>query len=152
MSVRTTSVANLDSKLLVTTSDLAKHKARNMKLGDAAFNVDEFVARLVSFMGGRHRLEDDRIDREDSNDWAALGHVAMGICRRPPTIGFMLGPLSVEKKERKVTKRQSERRDNSKVVRPQEVAPYKLISDDIVERGRYSETGECYRYDGQIGR
>ena len=94
-----------------------------MKLGDAAFNVDEFVAKLVSFMGGRHRLDEDREDREECNDWAALGRVAMGVCRRPPTIGFMLGPLSVEKKERKVSRRQAERRDNTDVIRPQEVFP-----------------------------
>jgi hypothetical protein len=119
--VRTTGTANLDSRLLVTASDLAKQKARNMKLGDAAFNVDEYVAKLVALMGGRHLVGQDDRDREDSMDWAELGRLSMGICRRPPTIGFMLGPLSVEKKERKVTRRQVERRDDTQVVRPQEV-------------------------------
>ena len=125
--VRTTSVANLDSRLLVTTSDLAKLKARNMTLGDAAFNVDEYIARLVSFMGGRHHLRaagrNEPRERDEDMDWASLGHTAMGICRRPPTVGFMLGPLSVEKKERKVVRRQAERRDNAEIVRPQEVSP-----------------------------
>lgn len=121
MIVRTTAVANLDSRLLVTASDLAKHKARNMKLGDAAFNVDEYVNKLVSFMGGRHYIGGDDRDREDSMDWAELGRVATGVCRRPPTIGFVLGPLSVEKKERKVIRRQTERRDDVAIVRPQEV-------------------------------
>jgi non-structural maintenance of chromosomes element 4 len=124
--VRTTSVANLDSRLLVTTSDLAKLKARNMTLGDAAFNVDEYIARLVAFMGGRHqlpgRLNDPR-ERDDNMDWALLGQTATEISRRPPTLGFMLGPLSVEKKERKVTRRQVERRDNAEIVRPQQVSP-----------------------------
>jgi hypothetical protein len=125
--VRTTSVANLDSRLLVTTSDLAKLKARNMTLGDAAFNVDEYIARLVSFMGGRHHLRaagrNEPRERDEDMDWTSLGHAAMGICRRPPTVGFMLGPLSVEKKERKVVRRQAERRDNAEIVRPQEVSP-----------------------------
>lgn len=124
-----------------------------MKLGDAAFNVDEYVSKLVSFIGGRHLVgqADDR-DREDSMDWAELGRVAMGICKRPPTMGFMLGPLSVEKKERKVVRRQAERRDDTNVVRPQEVPPLPTIPLStcdwclmfIVERGRYSKTGECY--------
>jgi hypothetical protein len=147
MAVRTTAVANLDSRLLVTTSDLAKLKARNMKLGDAAFNVDEYVAKLVSFMGGRHRRrravpQDD--EDVDSMDWAGLGRLSMGICRRAPTIEFMLGPLSVEKKERKVVRRQAERRDNTNVVRPQEVYPYHCRSYNLVERGRYRSNGKRY--------
>ena len=92
-----------------------------MSLGDAAFNVDEYVAKLVSYMGGRHNIGRDAKDRDDAMDWSRLGRVASGICHRPPTIDFMLGPLSVEKKERKITKRQVERRDNYSVVRPQEV-------------------------------
>ena len=52
LSVRNPTVANLDSRLLVTTSDLAGSKARHMNLGDAAFDIDEFMSKLVSFMGG----------------------------------------------------------------------------------------------------
>jgi non-structural maintenance of chromosomes element 4 len=106
---------------MVCVSDVAKTKAREIKFGDAAFNVDEYVTKLVTFMNGRHLVGQNDSDREDSMDWAALGHLAMAICSRPPTIGFMLGPLSVEKKERKVTKRQAERRDDTQAVRPQEV-------------------------------
>jgi non-structural maintenance of chromosomes element 4 len=117
--VRTTSVANLDSKLLVTTSDLAKIKARNIELGDAAFNVDEYITKLVEYMGGRHHIDGE--PNEHVLDWAKLGKLAMGICRRPPTMGFVLGPLSVEKKVRKVAKRKAEKLTNAAVVRPQEV-------------------------------
>jgi len=120
--VRNPTVANLDSTLLVTTSDLAKTKARNMNLGDAAFNVDEYVNKLISYMGGQHMMRDTRNqDREDSMDWAVIGQVSMRISRRPPTIDFLLGPLAAEKKERKVVRRQQERRDDTAVVRPQEV-------------------------------
>jgi hypothetical protein len=128
--VRTTSVANLDSRLLVTTSDLAKLKARNMTLGDAAFNIDEYIAKLVSFMGGRHHLpgRSEHRERDDTMDWTLLGRTALEIGRRPPTIGFMIGPLSVEKKERKVTRRQAERRNNTEIVRPQEVPPPPTIA------------------------
>ena len=106
---------------MVNNTDLAHKRARNVNLGDATFNVDEYVSKLVSFMGGRHLVGDNDRGREDSMDWAELGRVAMGIIRRPPTMGFILGPLSVEKKERKVVRRQAERRDDTKVVRPQEV-------------------------------
>lgn len=93
-----------------------------MDLGDAAFNIDEYVNKIVTFMGGRHyRHGTQDPDREDSMDWSAIGRVAMRISRRPPTMDFMLGPLAAEKKERKVTHRQHERRDNTAVVRPQEV-------------------------------
>ena len=122
--VRNPTVANLDSRLLVTTSDLAKTKARNMNLGDAAFNIDEYVGKLVSFMGGQHYTNaTQNADRGDTMDWAAIGHVAMRISRRPPTIDFMLGPLAAEKKERKVVRRQQEKRDNTAAVRPEEVCP-----------------------------
>ena len=96
-----------------------------MTLGDAAFNVDEYIAKLVSFMGGRHHLRGraEPRERDEEMDWTTLGRTALEICRRPPTVGFMLGPLSVEKKERKVTRRQAERRDNAEVIRPQEVPP-----------------------------
>jgi non-structural maintenance of chromosomes element 4 len=117
--VRTTSVANLDSKLLVTASDLAKQKARNIELGDAAFNVDEYITKLIEYMGGRTNIDGE--PNENALDWAKLGKLAMGICRRPPTIGFILGPLSVEKKVRKVARRQAEKLTNAAVVRPQEV-------------------------------
>lgn len=121
--VRTTTAANLDSKLLVTTSDLAKVKARNMNFGDAAFNIDDYVTKLVTFMGGRHHVRGQARNREDDEemDWTSLGRVALGICRRPPTLDFLLGPLSVEKKEKKVRKRQTENLKSAPVTRPQEV-------------------------------
>src|SRR5271170_7611782 len=95
-----------------------------MNLGDAAFNLDEYVSKLVSFMGGQHyTAATQHTDRGETMDWAAIGRVAMRISRRPPTIDFMLGPLAVEKKERKVVRRQQEKRDNTAAVRPQEVCP-----------------------------
>jgi non-structural maintenance of chromosomes element 4 len=85
-------MANLDSKLLVTISDLANVKARNM-MGDGAFDVDEYIAKLISYMGGRHHVARDSGDRDDTMelDWAKLGKAVMRICHRPPTIEFMVG-------------------------------------------------------------
>jgi non-structural maintenance of chromosomes element 4 len=98
-----------------------------MSLGDAAFNVDEYVSKLVTYMGGRHNIDPESRDRDVTMDWSILGRVATGICRRPPTIEFMLGPLSVEKKERKIARRQVERRENASVVRPQEVLSFLIV-------------------------
>jgi len=129
--VRNPTVANLDSFLLVKTSELAKTKAANMSLGDAAFNIDDYVGKIISFMGGQHYSETTReVDRGDTMDWAAIGRVAMRISRRPPTIDFMLGPLAAEKKERKVVRKQQHKRDNNAaVMRPQEVWPSSLRWD-----------------------
>ena len=150
MLVRTTTVANLDSKLLVTTSDLAKHKARNMKLGDAAFNIDEYVAKLVTFMGGRHHIQGQARNHadDDNMDWASLGRVAMGICRRPPTMDFLLGPLSVEKQEPKARIKRQTKLQDADVVRPQEVLCLRYPTNSLVERRRYPKTRECYISNG----
>jgi non-structural maintenance of chromosomes element 4 len=98
-----------------------------MSLGDAAFNVDEYVSKLITYIGGRHNIDREARDRNGTMDWSILGRVATGICRRPPTIEFMLGPLSVEKKERKITRRQVERRDNASIVRPQEALSFPIV-------------------------
>ena len=123
--------------LFVTTSDLAKQKARNLNLGDATFNVDEYVAKLVTFMGGRHRGgRHNRERNEDVMDWTNLGRVAAGICRRPPTIGFMLGPLSVQKKEKKPAQRKRDDTKDIEIARPQEVFhfSFEILLICVVER------------------
>jgi len=109
-----------------------------MKLGDAGFNVDEYVQKLVTYMGGRGNSR--ARDEEEHLNWYKLGRVAMGICRRPPTMDFMLGPLSVEKKVRNVVRKQTERRDAVELVRPDQV-PLLLcflwccedVADDVVD-------------------
>jgi len=122
LSVRNPTVATVDSRLLVTTSDLAKTKARRVNLGDAAFNIDEYVDKLVSYMGGQHSTAvTQHGEKGPTLDWAAIGRVAMRIARRPPTIDFMLGPLSVEKKKRKVRARQQQEGGEISAVRPLEV-------------------------------
>ena len=100
-----------------------------MKLGEAGFNVDEYVQKLITFMGGRTR-SGRRGDGDDHDhlDWAKLGSVALAVSKRPPTMDFMLGPLSVEKKVKNVVRKQTERRDNVQVIRPDEVPlPHYLL-------------------------
>src|SRR5258708_25221968 len=45
--------ATLDSAFLVTASNMHAAKARAMKAGAGAFDVDDFVSKLITFMGGR---------------------------------------------------------------------------------------------------
>lgn len=110
------------------TSDLAKRKALNLKLGEAGFNIDSLIARLVLTMGGGHLFRGQHLierDRFTEMDWDKLGRITKGMANRPPTIGFMLGPLSVEKKERKVSRRQAAANSHADIIRPQEVRfPY----------------------------
>ena len=92
-----------------------------MNLGDAAFDIDEYVSKLVSFRGGQqYTAATQHADIGDTIDWAAIGRIAMRISRRPPTIGFMLGPLAAQKKERKVSRKQHEKTVIA-AERPQEV-------------------------------
>lgn len=123
--VRSTALAALDSSLIVRTSDLAKRKAHSMTFGDAGMNIDEYVAKLVTRMGGGHLFRERELierDRSREMDWSRIGRLAKGIARRPPTLGFMLGPLSVEKRERKHTRRQAKENGNTDIIRPQQVS------------------------------
>ncbi|BFZ65340.1 hypothetical protein YB2330_006506 [Saitoella coloradoensis] len=121
--VRSTTDAALDSRLLVNTSDAARAKARKMKLGDSPFDVDEFLSKLITYGNGRipnmNPNDDDNI-RE--LDWNKIGLVSFRRGgRRPPTMDWMLGPLSLEKKVRERTERQRLRKDRADLVRPQAI-------------------------------
>lgn len=80
--MRNTHEATLDSRLLVLSADLSTQRARNLKLNSTSFDMDEYVSKLVSFMGGR---------RYDGNelDWQKIGGVAVKYSSRVPTMDFM---------------------------------------------------------------
>ena len=72
--------AALDSALLLKASSMGAQKARAMKSGSGNFDIDEFVSKLITYMGGRRTLEDQ--DPEDSDveqdgdaplDWERIG-------------------------------------------------------------------------------
>lgn len=65
-----------------------------MKLGSAAFDMDDFVTKLIGYMGGRQRFEDEDEDEmevvEDGVlDWDKIGRKALAKSRRVPVTGFM---------------------------------------------------------------
>ena len=149
--VKQTSDATIDSRLLVSAADLSYKKTTQLSMGDATagIDVDEFVSKCITFM--RHGPEDshamltsstqrfrpraagrsqvdpeagsDEEDEGDAMNWDWLGRSA---CfqhnARPSVSGFLLGPLSVQKRTRQQTQRKArERIDPSQAVRPQEL-------------------------------
>jgi hypothetical protein len=102
--VKQTSDATLDSRLLVTASDLTLKKVSNLVVGSVGvgIDIDEFVGKCISFMRGGDRQQQDNEDDDDGGmDWAHLGRAAaFKGNKRPATSDFLLGPLSVQKKIR----------------------------------------------------
>lgn len=147
--VKQTSDATVDSRLLVNAADLSYKKSAQLVLGDATagIDVDEFVSKCISFMrrgpedvtsstiGGtqrrrqraqarNHRDDEESGDDEgDALNWDWLGRAAcLPHNIRPSVSGFLLGPLSVQKRIRQQTQRRArERIDPSQVVQPQEL-------------------------------
>lgn len=87
--------ATLDSHFLLVASTLGAQKARAMKSGSGVFDVDDFVSKLVTFMGGTKSLEDragnesDAEDDEPTLDWEKIGRKALAKSRRVPVMSFM---------------------------------------------------------------
>ncbi|OJJ48346.1 hypothetical protein ASPZODRAFT_130338 [Penicilliopsis zonata CBS 506.65] len=149
--VKQTSDATIDSRLLVSAADLSFKKTAHLALGDSAagIDVDEFVSKCIAFMrqgstdsstslrpagtqrrrhgrpsGGTQRDPDDSEDDQgDAMNWDWLGRAACFPHNgRPCVSGFLLGPLSVQKRTRQQTQRRArERIDPTQAVKPQEL-------------------------------
>ncbi|KAI9497138.1 Nse4 C-terminal-domain-containing protein [Zychaea mexicana] len=89
--IKNVSEATIDSKLLVLTADIGAQKARNLKLDSDLFNADEFVGKVKSLGSGNR----------STINWKRIGARAFEHSQRAHSMDFMLGPLSVEKKQRK---------------------------------------------------
>jgi len=110
--------ATLDSAFLLTASNMHAAKARAMKSGAGAFDIDDFVSKLITFMGGRRgggggggggrgdrpsqadadydededASEEDDDDDDESDeplDWERIGRKALAKSRRIPVMDFM---------------------------------------------------------------
>ncbi|KAL7898359.1 Nse4 C-terminal domain-containing protein [Trichoderma sp. SZMC 28014] len=158
--VRQTTEATIDSRLLVSTTDLSYRKTLRLTQGSLSQGIDgdDFISKCVAYMrngGGiandqslelsstqrqRRRTVHDRAHEDDGGDvgdegdmmnWAHLGHFAcLPYVRRPALPGFLLGPLSVEKKARKAAKRSAPFRPNSLT----ETRPEILNVDDLAKK------------------
>lgn len=168
-SVKQTTEATIDSRLLVETVELSYKKTSLLTSGDAGQGVDvgAFVTQCLQYMrlgagidddnaveltstqrqrrhtNGPRRGDPDDDDIGDDGDpcnWEHLGRFAcLPHIRRPPTAGFLLGPLSVEKKVRKVTKRTAPFRPNNL----RETRPEVLDAKDIQRKEENDLTAIC---------
>ena len=127
-------------------SNVGAQKARAMKSGSGAFDVDEFLSKLVNFLKDRKGPEgafSEDSDGEDYGghivplDWDRIGRKAMAKSRRVPMMGFMsasspflspinlypirLGPLSIEQKKRNQGKRAKLEKNKEDERKPQEL-------------------------------
>lgn len=164
--VRQTSDATIDSRLLVNAADLSYKKTAQLALGDATarIDVDEFVSKCISFM--RNGSEDPHVlppstqqrrrrrtnvaregdpensdeDIGDAMNWDWLGRAA---CfrhnSRPSVSGFLLGPLSVQKRARM----QSQRKPRERIDSSQAVAPQELQEKDLDRQESSNLTTMC---------
>ncbi|KAJ7703075.1 Nse4 C-terminal-domain-containing protein [Mycena rosella] len=126
--VRGPQEATLDSAFLLMASNMGAQKARAMKSGSGSFDVEEFLSKLVTFMGGAKLNVEDESDGEDVDsangtrmDWDRIGRKALAKSRRVPAMGFMLGPLSIEHKTRTVGKRAKFEKNKAEERKPQEL-------------------------------
>jgi hypothetical protein len=93
--VKNTGEATLDSSFLVRTVNINIQKARGLKFGTGAFSIEDFVTRLVGFMGGYKPPEEvsseaSDVEEDDAPlDWGKVGRRAMAKSRRVPAMGFM---------------------------------------------------------------
>lgn len=131
----------------------------------AGIDVDEFVSKCITFMrqapgdseemlasstqrrrpraSGWSQADPDDSDEGDQGEpmnWDWLGRAACSRHNaRPSVSGFLLGPLSVQKRARQQTQRRArERIDPSQVVRPQE-----LQEKDLDRQGTSNLTTIC---------
>ncbi|KAK0791191.1 hypothetical protein LTR02_013686 [Friedmanniomyces endolithicus] len=173
--VKQTGDATVDARLMVNVSDLAYKKTAQLLTGDSStgVDVDEFLSKCISYMrnGGplddqindaapsssrrrtdRHRAESDDEDEEDASgealDFELLGRtVCFPHNSRPPVPSFLLGPLSVEKKQRKETQRRAK---EAKDTNSKESRPEALTKDDLQQAEQNGLTQICTRIRKQL--
>ncbi|WFD29126.1 hypothetical protein MSPP1_000131 [Malassezia sp. CBS 17886] len=113
----------LDSRFLLSMSDMGAEITRTMRLESNAFDMDDFLYRIACCVGGelhapqreRRRSDADGVvetepaiaslARAEGWDWARLGSIAAQHSRRAPAPEFLLGPLQMTPKTRRGVRR-----------------------------------------------
>ncbi|TVY48043.1 Non-structural maintenance of chromosome element [Lachnellula occidentalis] len=160
--VKQTSDATIDARLLVQTADLSYKKTIALTTGDTSQGVDleDFLSKCRAYMraapagevegGGqrapsstqrrRGRHDDEEDEDGDMFNWAYFGRVAcLPHISRPAVPGFLLGPLSVEKRAKRVVVRKAALRINA----IQETRPEVLQKNDIEKSENANLTTLC---------
>ncbi|CUA75415.1 Non-structural maintenance of chromosome element 4 [Rhizoctonia solani] len=126
--VKGPSEAILDSHLMLNFATLTTQKAKSLKHDAGGFDDQDFVAQLVTFLGGRRAdVQPEQDDEEDLDGpqwlaWSKLTPKVMARSRAAPAMDFMLGPLSVEQKKRQATQRAKLDKNKKEEVKPEELA------------------------------
>ncbi|CAO3609108.1 unnamed protein product [Cunninghamella echinulata] len=123
--VRNTQEAALDSRLLVLSADITTQKARNLRMDHNLFNIEEFISKLKTFCGGNNNTENPNQEWK----WEKLGKRAARFGRRGHASNFILGPLSVEKKAKRVVRQVRVTKNKEDLVQPA-----KLKIDDVQQQ------------------
>jgi hypothetical protein len=165
LNVKQTSDATVDSRNLVNLADMTYKKTVQLSLGDASagLDVDEFVSKCISFMrrgpnngaaapnGTQRRRghqsgtqrDPNASDDDDAGDplnWDRLGQFACFPSNARPVVpGWLLGPLSVQKRVRQFT----QRRAAEKIDRTQIVQPNELQQQDLGQQESANLTQIC---------
>lgn len=116
--VKNTQEAVLDSKFLVLASDLNSQKTQSIRIGEGTeINLDELVAKIMTASSeGPNHVEGTCLD------WELIGQRANKYGKRVHTMDFMLGPLSVQRKEVKKSKAVRITKNKSDLVTPTQVS------------------------------
>lgn len=162
--VKQTADATVDSRLLLATADLSYKKISSLTLGDSSVgvDVDDFVTKCISFMKrpgrGEHgqdqealgtqtqrrrrqQVDADEDDSGDSMNWEYLGRKACLLYNsRPCLSGFLLGPLSVEKKVRQQTQRRAREEREEPTQRSRTL---QLTDEELDDQEKQSLTAIC---------
>lgn len=168
--LKQTSDATIDSRLLVTAADMSYRKTAQLSFGDSAegVDVDDFIGKCIAFMRrgegalpdgtglqnpsvseGHRRIQhingDDIDGEEDDGDMLNWEHLGRFACfpsnSRPCLPGFLLGPLSSERRVRKIT----QRRTHLKATNLPQTQPQVLQAADIEKAENASLTVLCTR-------
>jgi hypothetical protein len=170
--VRQTADATIDSRLLVNTADMSYRKTLAMTSGDTSqgVDVDEFVSKCINFMRradgavrdgpqapssaqrrrGRANVGEDLEGEGDEGDMLNWEHLGRFAClpnnSRPSVPGFLLGPLSLEKRTRRPMQRKAGLRLNNLT----ETRPEVLKPGDIEKTENANLTVLCTRILGRL--
>lgn len=153
--IKQTGEAVIDSRFLVSAADLSYKRTVQITHGNVAdgVDVDEFLSKCKTYMrqGGSahgdnapelsstqrrrrntrgHEGSDEEDEDGDMMNWGYFGHYAcLPNIGRPSIQGHLLGPLSVEKKARKLTKRSAPFRMNQLT----ETRPEVINAEDLTK-------------------
>ncbi|KAG8965844.1 nuclear protein [Tulasnella sp. 419] len=124
-----------DSRLLNLAATLSTAKVRELRHDGGGFDTGDFIAKMVTFMGGnRAGINDADSDVDDQFeidlDWKKLGWRSLAYSRRAVGVDAMLGPLSFEQKKREVKKRSKQEKDDAPIVQPVEIKAEEIEKDE----------------------